>query len=80
MSDNCSFDRPHHCIELRDLGFTFAEHLHRQAVESMECADITPQMLLFEIFIIGRVGDRTSQWLPLNTVLSLRFTRKLAGR
>ena len=67
MSDNCSFGRLHHCIELPDLGFIFAEHLHRQAVESMECADITPQMPLFEIFIIGRVEDKPSQWLPLNT-------------
>jgi len=67
MSDNCSFGRLHHCIELRDLGFIFAEHLHRQAVESMECADITPQTPLFEIFIIGRVEDKPSQWLPLNT-------------
>src|SRR5215472_10180830 len=80
MSGNCSFGQLHHCIELRDLGFIFAEHLHRQAVESMECADITPQMPLFEIFIIGRVEDKPSQWLPLNKVSSLRVTRKMAGR
>jgi hypothetical protein len=67
MSDNCSFVRLHHYIEVRDLGFIFAEHLHRQAVESMECADITPQMPLFKIFIIGRAEDKPSQWLPLNT-------------
>jgi hypothetical protein len=33
----------------------------------MECADITPQMPLFEIFTIRRVEDKPSKWLPLNT-------------
>src|SRR5215469_16203402 len=81
MSDNCSFGRLHHCIELRDLGFIFAEHLHRQAVESMECADITPQTPLFEIFIIARVEDKPSQWLPLNTgFVTPRQTTELSFR
>jgi hypothetical protein len=33
----------------------------------MECADITPQMPLFEIFTIRRVEDKPSKWLALNT-------------
>jgi hypothetical protein len=81
MPDNCSFGRLHHCIELRDLDFIFAEHLHRQAVESMECADITPQTPLFGIFIIGKVEDKPSQWLPLNTgFVTPRQTTELSFR
>src|SRR5215813_11598938 len=79
MSDNCSFGRLHLCIELRDLGFIFAEHLHRQAVESMECADITPQTPLFEIFIIGGLEDKRSQWLPLNNGFVTQSHKKDGG-
>jgi hypothetical protein len=58
------------------LVFIFAEHLHRQAVESMECADITPQMPRFEICPIGRVEDYAIKWLASNTGLVTQSHKK----